>query len=284
MFIATKITTNKHGEVVELEARSYHGPVDLLCGGPSSQESAIASEQQSFYETLQSNYDQMFAGQQQILQSLQNTFAPILAAGPNQYGFSPAENSALNSQATNQTASNYQAAATAVGAQDAAQGGGNQFLPAGGNTQRQQQVANAAAQQESNQQLGITEAGYQQGRANFQTAASALGSTAAMMNPTSYASAANSAGTSAFSSANTIWQQKQAMWNFLGGILGGAASKLGGGGGAGGGSGSGGYTNTPGYTSSGAPYNSGGGGGSGGNGGGYGGGGYGGGGGGTIAT
>ena len=57
-----------------------------MCGGPSTQQQAIAGQQQQFYSNLQSGYQQMFAGQTNILNSLQSSFAPVLAAGINQYG------------------------------------------------------------------------------------------------------------------------------------------------------------------------------------------------------
>jgi hypothetical protein len=209
-----------------------------MCGGPSPAQQSIATQQQQYYQTLQNSYQTTFANQQNVLNSLTASFQPILQAGINQYGFSPQENAALRSQATSGVAQQYQNASQATGNALAAMGGGNQFLPTGGAAQLQQQNALAAAQTESNQQLGITEAGYQQGTQNFLAAAQALGGVAQSENPTGVASVANQAGTSAYDSAKTNATQSAQMWAALGGGFGGlgaaALGKMGGGGGGGG--------------------------------------------------
>lgn len=195
-----------------------------MCGGPSSQEKAIAQQQQQFFGTLQQGYKTAFAGQQNILNSLNTAFQPIVAAGINQYGFSPAEDAALRTQASAGTATQYQNASKTIGESLASVGGGNAFLPSGAATKLQSQAALGAAQEESAQQLGITEAGYAQGRQNFLAAASGEQQNAAMLNPTGYAGQATGAGQAAFGSQAQIWEQQQesSPWNIVGGVLGGA--------------------------------------------------------------
>jgi hypothetical protein len=199
-----------------------------MCG-PSAGQSAVSNEQQSFYSQLSQNYSTEFAGQQGILSSLTSAFSPILAAGPNQQGFSPAENAALNTQAMNQSSANYKNAATATQSAEAGRGGGNAYLPSGVNSEINQQVASGAASNLSQEELGITQANYAQGRQNFNTAAGALSGVANMENPQGGAGAATGAGNSAFSSATTEYNQGNAWMGMVGGALGGAASAVTGG-------------------------------------------------------
>lgn len=195
-----------------------------MCGGASSSENAIASQQQKFFGSLQQSYQTAFAGQQNILNSLNQAMSPILAAGIGQYGFTPQEDAALRTQASAGTATQYANAAKATGEQLASVGGGNTFLPSGVQSKLQSQTALQAAQQESAQQLGITQAGYEQGRQNFLSAAGAMQQDASMLNPQGYANSATGAGSAAFGSQAQIWQQNQesSPWNIVGGVLGGA--------------------------------------------------------------
>ncbi|MGA7766030.1 MAG: hypothetical protein WCA27_07360 [Candidatus Sulfotelmatobacter sp.] len=195
-----------------------------MCGGPSSQQTQIAGQQQQLFSSLQNAYGQMFAGQTQILSSLQSSFAPILAAGINQYGYSPQENAALRTQATSGVANQYQQANQATQEQLAATGGGNEFLPTGAASQLTQQNALAAAQQQSAEQLGITQAGYEQGRQNYLGAAQGLGSVASAMNPLGYAGAATGGGQAAYGSAQQNATQAAQTWASIGGAVGGTAT------------------------------------------------------------
>ena len=196
--------------------------------GPTAAQNQIASSQQSFFSQLTSSFNQMFAGQTGILQSLQQAFQPILAAGPNQFGFSPQEMATLKAGAVNQTAQTFAANQQALNNALAARGGGNAFLPSGAQAQLQQQGYTAASQEESGLLNQITQAGYAQGRQNFLTAANVLGSTAAMYNPTGYASQATSAGEQAFGTATQIAKEQAAAspWGAIGGALGGVAGSF----------------------------------------------------------
>lgn len=198
----------------------------MCSGGPSQSQQDIAKSQQQFFNTMTSNYNTQFAGQASILGALKDAWTPILAAGPGQYGFTAAEDAAMRTQATAGVANNYKFASQATGNAMAATGGGNTFLPSGANAQVQSQIASAAAGQQSNEQLGITQAGYETGRQNFSNASTALGGVAKMMDPTAYASTAGKAGSDAFSSAYQNQQMVNAAspWNAVSGILGGALS------------------------------------------------------------
>lgn len=197
-----------------------------LCKGPSASEQSVANGQQSFANTLQGDYGTTFANQQSMLNNLSNSLTNTVQGGPGQYGYSAQEDTGLRTQADSGTAAAYRNAKQATGEAAAATGGGNAVLPTGASSEANEQLAQAAAQQQSNQQLGITNAGYQQGNANYNNALSNEEQVANLENPNATAGAANSGGENAFNSQNTVSTQKNASspWNIAGGILGGAAS------------------------------------------------------------
>ncbi len=224
-FVYTKLIIDWDGNVIEWAGYNWSGPVAECCGSSSTPgQQQIAAQQQQFFNTLTSNYQQQFAGQTAILQSLTSAFSPILAGGINQFGYSPQETAAMRTQAAQGTAQAYSQASQAVGSQLSALGGGQEFLPSGGMGQIEAQLAGSAALQNSQEQLGITTAGYQQGTQNFLNAAQALGGVAQQYNPTAYAGQATAAGNAAFGSQTQLFQQQQATnpWNVVGGVLGGA--------------------------------------------------------------
>jgi len=215
------------GLVTEADSYEYSGPV-ALCKGATSEQKNLEAQQAAFYSVMTADYKQQFARQSAILQALDESWSPVLAGGINQYGFSAAEDTALRSAATDQTAAEYQKAAKATNENIAAMGGGNEFLPSGAADQLKQEVATESAAQSAAQNLAITEAGYNQGRADYLAASSALGGFADTYNPTSYASSANTAGSDAASTASAIQQADAAAspWSTIGGIVGGAASSF----------------------------------------------------------
>lgn len=191
--------------------------------GPSSAQINLQNEQMQFYQEGMQESQAAFGEQQSLLSQMEAVYNPILAKGPNQEGFSTAEEESLTGQAIQGTASNYAAAAKAVGEQEAAQGGSNP-LPSGGETQLKEEVAQSAAAQESQEEQQILQANYAQGYNEFQQATSALATASGELSPTSYESAATGAGSAAETTANQI-NQEQNSW--LAPVLG-AAGALGG--------------------------------------------------------
>jgi hypothetical protein len=211
--------------LVREEGYDYVGPV-ALCKGASSQQNALAASQTAFYGQMTADTNKQFAGQTAILDSLNKSFAPIIAAGPSQNGFSQGETNDLNSSAIQGTAQQYNAAQKQLQTQQAAAGGGNQFLPSGVNAQEAGTLASAGANQTSSELLGIKQAGYTQGANQYQSAISGEEQAAGLYNPASYSGAATGAGNAAAGELNTINQENTAAspWTMIGGILGGAAS------------------------------------------------------------
>jgi hypothetical protein len=230
MRIQTKVVYNWNERLgkyilVETDGYDYLGTV-FACKGASSQQTGIANSQQNFMNTLQQDFGTAFSGQQNILNSLTSNLTGILNAGPSQYGFSAPEESALNTLATSGNAQQYANAKAAAGQAAAAAGGGNAVIPTSAASQQQAGIAEAGAQQQSNELLGIKQAGYAQGNENWKTALGGLTTTAGLENPSGIAGAANTAGSDASQSATTVAQMNNAAspWNVVGGILGGVGS------------------------------------------------------------
>jgi hypothetical protein len=211
-------------QVVAEHSRIYLGPVELSKGA-SAQENDIAKSNQELNKTLIGAYNTAFANQAAVFNAVKAVYDPILKAGPGQYGFTTAEDAAFRTQASEGTAGLYKQASGAAAERMAAAGGGNTFLPSGVQADIQGKIAGAAAESESSKQLGITEAGYEQGRQNFQNATNVEMGVAAGYNPLGYAGAATSSGGSAFNMAKTIQEENAAAspWGAIGGMIGGAA-------------------------------------------------------------
>jgi hypothetical protein len=151
---------------------------------------------------------------------LNNLFTPIAEAGPNQQGFSGPELAALNTQVGEGVGQNYAKASQALNTQLSAQGGGNEYLPSGASAALKSNLASAAANQQSQEQLGVTEANYAQGRQNWQQATGGLNALAQEYNPTAIAGATNTASQNAFGQASQIQQMKnQEESEIAGGIM-----------------------------------------------------------------
>lgn len=200
-----------------------------MCG-PSTAQKNIAGSQASFMSQLQSSYAANFGAQSSIFQNLTNSLTPILNAGPNQQGFSAAENSALNAGAISSTAQQYKNAAVISGESRAGAGGGNTYLPSGADKQVQAGIASAAGQQLSSEQNQIAQADYATGRSNYFNALSGLSGVAKGYDPSAIAGNATNAGQAAFGSATQVQNmENQEESDIAGAVVGVAGSALTGG-------------------------------------------------------
>lgn len=189
-----------------------------MCGS-TPQQTQISDEQQQFYQTLSQQYSQIFGQSQGITSALTSAFTPILNAGPSQTGFSPSEENALRTQNTENVATDYAQAQKATAQVLAARGGGNTMLPSSVTSNILAQNTNTAAATRAQGENTITQANYQQGYQNWNTAANVLGSTAGLLNPNAYSGQATGAGTAAASTANQIAQDAFAPWGAALGAL-----------------------------------------------------------------
>ena len=174
------------------------------------------------------DYGQQFANQSSILGTLNKSLSPIVNGGINQFGFSQGETNALNSSAIQNTGQQYANASRALKENQAAQGGGNSLLPSGVQQQQQAALGADSANQAPNQLLGIQQAGYAQGRQNYNNAVGQLGGVAGMYNPDFFLRPSHGAGTAAFNERTAVDNANNAAnpWGMVGGILGGAAGSL----------------------------------------------------------
>jgi hypothetical protein len=189
-----------------------------MCG-PSSQEKAIAGEQQSLASLLSADFSQRFSEQSSTLQNLNNLLTPIAEAGPDQQGFGAQELAALGTQVGEGVGANYSKATQSLNNVLAARGGGGEVLPTGSSAALQATLASSAADQMSKEQLGITEANYSQGRKNWQEATAGLSALANQYNPGEFSGQAQKGYDSAFGMADKIQQENnQAQAEIIGGI------------------------------------------------------------------
>jgi hypothetical protein len=226
-FVTTKITWDIDGTVLEHEKYAYSGPYEKCCGA-SSQQEQIEASQQAYYQTLQSEANTEFQGAMKAFNDLYGVMAPIVAAGPNQLGYSAGQLQNLDTTAVTGTAQAYSGAAQAARQQAAAAGGSN-FVPSGATLQENGIIAGQAAAQEGSELSQIMQSDYAQGNANFFQASGDLAAATGTFNPaTAGAGAANTGGSDAANTANQIAQENnswmQAVSGALGGIAGGVAS------------------------------------------------------------
>jgi hypothetical protein len=190
-----------------------------MCGS-NDQQKQITDEQQQFYKTLTDQYSTIFGQNQAITGALTQAFTPILQAGPSQQGFAPAVDTSLRTQNAENVGTNYAAAQRATAQILAARGGGNTLLPSSVDANLIAQNANQAAAQRAAGENQITQANYAQGYQNWQSAAGVLGSTAGLLNPTSYSGQATGAGKEASTSAAAMAAAANSPWNAAFGALG----------------------------------------------------------------
>lgn len=199
----------------------YSGPVVLCCGASAGQQ-AVANSQTLAYQTLQQQAQQVFGNSSTVFNDLVSSLSPVVAAGPDQQGFSQAEQSALNSAAITNTGQAYRNAKQAVGEAEAAQGGGNVGDVTGGSkTATDLGIAESAAAQTSSELNQIQQQNYATGRQNYDNAVSGLESAANVYNPaTSLANASTTSGEAAANTENQIAQQNNSWVQGVTGILG----------------------------------------------------------------
>ena len=203
--------------------------VGEMFGGPSQGEMTAAANTSKLEGMYSSDFATNYGEQQSALSDL-NSMLNDLRTGQTGQGFSAQELSALNTQANEGVAQNYAKAQQSLNNTLAARGGGNEYLPTGGEDQLRATLASNAAQTMSQQQLGITEANYAQGRQNFLNAISGQEKEITDLNPTQYGQLASNANAADFSQQKTIASQKQQEFgNILGTITGVASSFIPGG-------------------------------------------------------
>jgi hypothetical protein len=194
-----------------------------MCGGPTGTQQQLQTEEANFYATQIDAYNKAYANFSDISGRLNAQFAPIIAKGPNQFGFSDAELATLNSQAIEGTANEYNKAQKALNENEAALGGGNsnENITSGGAASLREELAATGAGVQSHELQGIQQAGYAQGYQEYQNAVNGEEAVAAGWNPNSFSSSANGAAGTANNEANAIAAEQSSVWGSVLGALGG---------------------------------------------------------------
>jgi hypothetical protein len=189
------------------------------------QELATMGQQSGLFTQMLNQSRDIFGASSNVFNQLMTSFAPIVAAGPNQYGFAVPQDINLRSGAISDIGTAVKNAQQASAEQAAAVGGGNVAIPSGARMAEQARI-NTAGGIETARELGqITQAGYNQGRQNWLSAVQGELAAPGVFNPATQAgSAANLAGQAAFNSENAL-KVKQGGWGgALGGVLGNVAN------------------------------------------------------------
>jgi hypothetical protein len=177
-----------------------------MCG-PSSSETRISGQQESLANQLSADFASRFSDQSKLLQQLSSSISPIIQAGPNQQGFSAAENAALNTQAINSSGAAARNARAAAGNFTAGQNN-TSGLESGVTKQINASIDSSAANNLANEQLGITRANYDTGRQNYFAGLNALQGVTSQYNPGEFSGQAQSGFDSSFKMADKIQQEK----------------------------------------------------------------------------
>lgn len=200
-----------------------------MCGATGAQNS-IEQSQQGYYNTMMNQAQSVFGNSSKVFNDLVNTYSPVVAAGPNQQGYSPAELSAMNSSAITNAGNAYKNQKQALGDQAAASSPTSN-MPGGSVLARQASLAENYGNQTAGALNQITQNNYAVGRQNWATAASGLAGATSVYNPaTSIAGAANTAGGQASTSAYNIAQAANSPWQAAIGAVGNIAGAAAGGG------------------------------------------------------
>lgn len=203
-----------------------------MCGATSAQKQQQTSTM-SAYQTAVSNAQSVFGNSSTVFKDLMGTFAPTVAAGPSQNGFSGQTLSNLNSQAITQTGQEAKNEKAAVGNAEAATAP-TANLPSGGQIGSDLSIAENAGNQTASELSQIGLANEQQGNANYKTAVAGEEAAPGVFSPATGATeAATAAGNTAGNSINSVAQSNQSGWQLAAGALGGVAGAALGGGGTG---------------------------------------------------
>jgi hypothetical protein len=194
----------------------YTGPI-LLFGGKSAEAKANEAAQQAFYAATTAQQATTFSEQQDLYNSVKAVTAPIIAAGPNQYGYSPAEDALLRSTIEDTASQATANAITGTQLREKQATGGTDVLGTGGSAQLEA-TANILGEQSKAKQIAQEKlSGYAAGNLNYENALNALSGVTG--SPTAYTSAASGVGQAATGAIQLADSERSTL---LSSLLGGA--------------------------------------------------------------
>lgn len=191
-----------------------------------------SKNQLQFQQQLMTLFQQQFANQKGVLDFLQGTLKPEIAAAQAGQGYSPAALAAMRTSATDTTASEFQNAQAALNQELKTSGSAN--VPSGVTVGANQAFLTAEARTQAGNQNQITLANAGQAQNNFWNAINALNGVSAQINPLGYSGEASGAGGTVANLSNSQSSLQNALTNassnsFFGKLGGSFASSLGGG-------------------------------------------------------
>ncbi len=228
MKIYTKIVWDMESlEITDADGYDYDGPVALACGASKEEKSAFANLQKTS-NLLSSTFQDYFGKNSAMMDELTRSLTPIQAAGPSQFGMSPAEEAAERTMTAEQLSQAGAQASGAVRSALASRGGGTTYLPSGSEASILGSLAQDTAVKEALAQAGITQRGYDIGRENWQFATKGLEEApSAFETPVIEAGrAASGAAGEEMQGGEAITQANQAWMGPVGQIIGGVAGGL----------------------------------------------------------
>jgi hypothetical protein len=161
---------------------------------------------------MSANAQQRFAQQSTLLNNINASLSPIVAAGPEQQGFSAEELAARNTAAINNAGAANRNAQQAAGNAIAGQGaGGGSGLESGIQQAIKSGISSTEAGNLANQQNEIINQNYDVGRSNYKTALAGEQALSGDYNPEAFTQEAQNGLNTSFSEANTINTQNQAL-------------------------------------------------------------------------
>lgn len=194
-------------------------------GGASAASQANEAAQTAFLQQMTTEQETQYATQQPLLAQVQQTWAPILAAGPNQEGYSEAENNAQRAEIQNQGTAAQANATDAEALREKQQSGGANVLPSGASDQINADINILGGQKTAQGLEAETAANYAQGRQNFENATTAESGVAGLQNPIGYAGATTNAEGQATNAINLVDTESSSLLDsVLGGVASGASS------------------------------------------------------------
>lgn len=197
----------------------YAGPVVYLKGGKKT---LAAAQQNFFYETVRQQ-ELMFGAQTELFNQIRAATEPILAKGPQQYGFTPEQDALLRGEITDAGA---RATANVVGAtqlREQQRTGGASVLPTGAGAELEERARIVGAQETAGRLSAEKLAGFDAGNKLYAQALGALSGVAQLQDPSRYTSAAAGQGTAATSASA---QQGSGIGGIIGSVLGGVGSAI----------------------------------------------------------
>jgi hypothetical protein len=151
------------------EARFYLrwvGDIWRNCGDTVGQKISLQADK-DFQNTMANVYGQEFTNNIGLMNNLTSNLGQIIAKGPSQQGYSPAELASMNSQAINAAAAGNQKLQTVIGENAAMHGGGAPGVESGVEQAERAAAATGVDTALTNQEANITQQNYQTGQQNY---------------------------------------------------------------------------------------------------------------------